>query len=144
MKHFFAPVPAVHIVSAWETFQKEGKVAFGSNQYELLLSLNGQAATIWIGASAGYVPSGGVSGVDIGKVLYKARFVEAEFADRRGNPQKPNLRPVSTAGDSAWTIFYVVNEMKHLAKPIPSAALKRKGGGGIDTSPHMLTAIEPP
>ncbi len=144
MKHFFAPVPAVHLESAYATFREHNAVALGSSQYELLLGLNGQPATIWIGASTGYVPPGGVAGINIGKVLYRARFVCAGWCGKDGKPTKPELRPRSTDDDSIWKVFYVVSGLEALDPPLPSAKLRRKGGGKVESAPHMLIQIEDP
>lgn len=144
MIHLFAPVPAVHIPDTIATHAAQGVVAFGSSQFELLNGLKDKPVTVCIGASTGYVPEGGVPGVSIGKVMFRGRLHAADWCDARGRPPVPDWRPASTMSDGVWTMFYAVTDLVALDPPLASANLKRKGGGRIDMSPHMLTLIEAP
>lgn len=143
MRHFFAPIPAVHLKAVADTFAGMGAVALGSNQFELLSGLKGPA-TFWLCASTGYVPEGGVPGIDIGKVLYRSQFVSAEMANCRGMPARPELRPQTTSDDGAWTMFYVVNDLCPVDPPIPAAELRKVRGGRFEVAEHMLVEIKRP
>ena len=144
MKHLLAPVPADHLPDALRVGAEQGSVLLGSNQFELLMRLRGQAVTVWLVASTGYLKAGVVPPVNIGKVLARGRFVDYEEADRRGRPKRPGLRPPSTAGDGAWHMFYEVADLEEVTPPIPSASLRAAGGGHIEVAPHMLLLIEAP
>lgn len=144
MRHFLAPVPAVHIEASAATFRARGSVLLGSNQFELLTSLKGADASVWLAASTGYVPAGGVPSVNIGKVLYCSRFVAADMGDARGRPNRPDLRPATTEGDTAWTMYYEITDLLAIDPPIATASLHRRGGGRIEVAPHMLVEIDPP
>ena len=139
-----APVPAVHFLDAIATYERAGAVLFGSNQFDLLHSMIGQDVTVWLVASTGYLPKGELPPVPVGKVLYRGRLGQIEDADRRGRPTRPELRPHSTVGDSEWHKFYEVLAFVPVDPPIPSAKLRKLGGGEIEVAPHMLVLIEPP
>lgn len=144
MIHVLAPVPAVHLPEAIGTARQHGSVLLGSNQFELLESLRGAVATVWLVASTGFIAPGALPPVAVGKVLWKGRLAGVETADRRGRPTRPHLRPTSTASDTEWHMFYEVLDLAPVDPPIASANLRRIGGGRIEVAPHMLVMIESP
>jgi hypothetical protein len=144
MIHLMAPVPAVHFLDTVATAQRMGRVLLGSKQIELLLGLKDKLATIWLVESTGYLKKGALPPVSVGKVLYRGTLEDIVDADPRGRPKKPELRPASTANDTEWHKFYQVKDLTAVEPPIPSASLRKKGGGAIEVAPHMLVVIEPP
>lgn len=144
MKHLLCPVPPVHIVAARETAERHGRVAFGSEDFEKVLALEGQEATIWIAASTGYVPPDGVQGVDIGKVILVGRLAGVGWCDARGRPPRPELRPATTADDTIWKVFYEVADVRPLSRPLPTAGLRTEGGGTVRVAPHAIIPIRDP
>jgi hypothetical protein len=145
MRHLFAPIPWVHLASALDTFERERKVALGSNQLEQFEALRQPTpTTVWLCISTGYVPNGHVANANIGKVVQRGRLIGAEMGDRRGKFHPESLRPESTGDDSAWTFFYVVTDLEALDPPIASASLIREGGGRIDAAPHQLVWVKDP
>lgn len=143
MTDILAPVPALHLPSAEATFAAQGRVAFGSDAWEFW----NKAATgtqVWIVASATDFPTGGIPGIDPGKLIFSARLAAVVEADRRHRHPNPALRPATTAEDGAWTVFFEVDDLVRLPRPFSVIGLRTLQGVSLARVPHGPLAIRPP
>lgn len=153
-----APVPEMHLISGLESIAAQldsddlppdhlPKVAFGSMDFEVFGEVeklrSGKAIEVfiyashakgdqplnpeatWWGLFTGYVPS------------------------RRGRyPGKSIHRPKSTATDtSTWAVFWEVQELEQLKKPVPIGSLRgknKKANYGVRFIPEGPVVIEYP
>lgn len=146
MKHLLAPVPAVILPSAVETHENAGRVAFGSNAFDVLSKLRDQEVTVWIVATAADAPAGGVAGFPVGKVVLKGRLAGIVDGDRRGLHPDPALRPAATLNDAEWHygLFWEVAEMQRLVPSRAVAGLVSAQGVKLVRPPHGPLPIRDP
>ncbi|MGD9919635.1 MAG: hypothetical protein AB7U46_16640 [Paenirhodobacter sp.] len=136
------PVPAVHLPSAMETFEREGRVAFGSNATELLLGLDlSGEGYVWIAASS---TGGGAPGIDVGKVVLKGRLAAITPPGRRGGHPDPRLRPASTQTDDAFLLYWELSAFERVSPALPLAQFKTRAGKALSAMPHGPTLIACP
>lgn len=146
MIHLLAPVPAVHIPSARQTLIAHGAVAFGSNAFEVLNPLHGKEVTVWIAASATDAPPSGVAGVEIGRVVMRARLRAIVTANRRGRHPNEALRPASTLDDSEFHYgqFWEVEGAQDLHPGLPVVGLRTARGVRLEALPLGPILIRDP
>jgi hypothetical protein len=127
MLHLLAPVPAVHLPSAMDTFAARGRVAFGSNAYDVLAQVAAKEATFWIAATATDAPAAGVSGWTIGKIVLSGRLAAVTEA-RRGRHPDPGLRPRSTETDDEfhYAQYWEVEALTRLDPPLSPIGLRTR------------------
>ncbi len=112
-----APVPLAHIESAIEVCEKEGRVAFASNHFELFPKLDsireGSFVDVYIYAS--------FSNEDIGpQVSWVARYTGHVESIEGTHPDGMRFRPPSTSsweGDNEgfWAVFWEVDQIRRLS-----------------------------
>jgi hypothetical protein len=141
--HILAPVPAVHLPSAEETFRREGRVAFGSNAWEFWRKQTPGAATVWIVASATGFPAVGLPGIDPGKLIFRGTYAGMVDA-RRGVHPTPALRPASTGTDGAWAMFFELTDLARLAPPRSVIGIVMHTGTRLARVPEGPIAIRDP
>jgi hypothetical protein len=141
MKHLLVPVPARHVAAARETLARSGRVAFGSNAFDVLNRQRGQDVTVWIAASA---TGGPVPGVHVGHVILKGRLAGIVDADRRGRHPDPSLRPDTTSDDGQWGQFLEVDEVTDLAPTLPVVGLVTVQGQKLQRLPQGPLPIRDP
>jgi hypothetical protein len=99
-----APVPIRHLESAPDTIKAWGKVAFGSNKFEVFDTLdkerNNELVDVYIYASH--------DGGRFYPEIWLARYIES------GERCYPNLRPASTNSDTPFGIYRVVDELRQV------------------------------
>jgi hypothetical protein len=146
MLHLLAPVPAVHLVAAQDTFRRMGRVAFGSNAFDVLNKVNGKDVTVWIAASSTSAPPGGVPGIEIGKIVLCGQLAGIVNADRRGNHPDPSFRPATTLADKEehWAQFWEVVALEALRPTLSPIGLRAKGPGRLIGIPLGPVLIDPP
>ncbi|MCC6305490.1 MAG: hypothetical protein IT545_09870 [Rhodobacteraceae bacterium] len=143
MSHVLAPVPALHLPAAAATFARAGRVAFGSNAWEFWRRQAPGQAVVWIVASATDFPAGGVPGIDPGKVVFRGGLL-ALVAAVRGRHPDPGLRPATTASDLAWAMFFELDGLERLARPLPVIGILTLQGARLARVPQGPIAIRDP
>jgi hypothetical protein len=114
-----APVPLKHLEQAVAVCNSEGKVAFGSNAWELFRQLdlerNGSAVDAYIYASMD--PSG-----DRLEASWYARYIGHVPEKGGAHPEGMRFRPPSTQTDGTFAVFWEVDSLHQLApeKRIPT------------------------
>jgi hypothetical protein len=107
-----APVPLEHLLDAQQVLETEEKVAFGSQRYDLFRQLdkerNGQPVDVYIYASRR-------EGQPEGETFWRATYVEHVKSDLGVYPGDRRFRPKSTAGDTAFAVFWEVKALKPVA-----------------------------
>jgi hypothetical protein len=129
------------VASARQVLARAGRVAFGSNAFDILRRLEGQEVTVWIAASA---TGGPVPGVHVGHVVMKGRLAGIVAADRRGRHPDPALRPETTADDGHWGQFIEVDEVTELQPTLPVAGLVTVQGQRLQKLPQGPLPIRDP
>lgn len=121
------PVPLEHLESGLDVCEREGRVAYGSDNgmvlAELAAAANGAECPVLFYAShsADHGPA---------KVTWIGRFVRIEGAKAGRHPFTDRLRPTSTANDGAFVAFYEVADLRR-AEPherLPLSSLKTLAG----------------
>jgi hypothetical protein len=107
-----AQVPLEHLLDAQQVVETEGKVAFGSQSYDLFRQLdkerNGQPVDVYIYASRR-------EGHPEGETFWVATYVGHVESDLGAYPGDMRFRPKSTADDTAFAVFWEVDALKPVA-----------------------------
>lgn len=118
-----APVPSVHLRSAFETCQEHGKVAFGSRNVDVFETMEQEfgivGVPVYIYASTHHGPP--YDYAENGKVSVEAVMCNVEKANHRGRHPYPIFRPPSTFDAEArgledWWCFWEVASLCVLPK----------------------------
>lgn len=144
-----APVPEIHLISGLETCEKEGKVAFGSDAWELFREVDemrkGSEVEVFIYPShldsdKPLLMSAAWHGIYVGQML-----------SRRGRyPGDKRFRPESTQSDRPnWAIFWEMENLCELPAteriPIPSfVSASKKITGDRRSLPHGPMLVKYP
>jgi hypothetical protein len=108
-----APVPLEHLLDAQEIIETEGKVAFGSQRFDLFRQLdserNGLPVDVYIYASRR-------EGQPEGETFWVARYVGRVESDLGAHPGGMRFRPRSTTDDTAFAVFWEVDALKSVAQ----------------------------
>ncbi len=107
-----APVPLQHLLDAQLVIKTEGRVAFGSQRYDLFRQLdkerNGQPVDVYIYASHR-------EGHPDGETFWRATYVGHVESHLGAYPGSMRFRPKSTADDTAFAVFWEVETLKPVA-----------------------------
>lgn len=143
--HVLAPVPALHVESAFETMEKHGVVAFGTKAWEIWKKWEGKDAQVWIVAS-----STGNTGL-VSKAISIGKIVATGTLERltdpvRGQHPDPRLRPPSTITDKEheFLLYWEVSNIVLLPKPISLTRLTSVSGRSIQTTPQRAIELKSP
>jgi hypothetical protein len=111
-----APVPLEHLLDGETTAKTKGKVAFGSQKWELFRQLDalrkGMPVDVYIYASH----ANGQWDYD---VSWHARYIQHVESKMGTHPDGMEYRPLSTAkypSDSQWAVFWEVEDLKRLPR----------------------------
>jgi hypothetical protein len=115
-----APVPAVHLKSALDTCAAAGRVAFGSDAWEVLQRAGknyGEGISVLIYPTHHHGDPDRLS--DPGYVNFRGVFHGITMAHGGKHPD-PTIRPRTTiegrSSDTAWAMFWEVSDLVHLSK----------------------------
>ena len=144
MLHILAPVPAVHLPSALETFNRENRVAFGTKATDLFQNLRGKDVVVWIAASSTGAPVGGIEGIEIGKIVASGKLDKTVDADEMGRHPNINLRPKTALDDEPWHLFWEVTMLEKLSKTIAINGIISTKGKKLTKIPLGPTQIKSP
>jgi hypothetical protein len=105
-----APVPLYHLKSGMETCNQHGRVAFGSDKWELFHDLdkirNGEKVQVLIYAS--------MSDASFPlKATWQALYIR-HCPSNAGYPPKDMCRPGTTQDDTGWAIFWEVEDLEEI------------------------------
>jgi hypothetical protein len=106
-----APVPEVHLLSGKEVCDKKGKVAFGSNDFELFLKLKQELPKG--GCDVLVYASHSERATSAPTVTWRAVYLDFDDAQK---PALQEFRPPSTITDKRWAIFWAVAELQCVPK----------------------------
>jgi hypothetical protein len=120
------PVPEIHLLSGQDVCEQEGKVAFGSQDFEVFRKLdqdrNDRVVKVFIYATLqdnrSFIP----------KVTWQALYI-GHLDSRRGrHPQGMKYRPATAATDAPnFAIFWEVTDLKPLDVPLNISNFKAVG-----------------
>lgn len=108
-----APVPVIHLLSAQEVCEQEGKVAFGSREFEVFRKIdqdrNERPVKVLIYASEqenrSFIP----------KVTWEGLYMGHVDSRRGRHPQGMKYRPATTVNDALdAAVFWEVTDLKPL------------------------------
>lgn len=127
-----APVPEAHLISGKECCVQHGRVAFGSDDFQLFRELEAwlnkppkrASCQVLIYASHSSAPPSGVP-----RVTWTASYERSE--ERQvGTPPTDMFRPLTTKGEK-WAVYWEVADLRALAKDewLPIHLLQGKGSG---------------
>jgi hypothetical protein len=129
-----APVPIRHLPDAVSTEQLNGRVAFGSNSFELLdrLSKDGSIGVLHVYIVASKT---GFRSTDelqaeflIGKVQLRGTLTAVTPAKQDRHPN-PEIRPASAlANDRSWGMFWEVSGLTRIDPPLPLSKFSTQTG----------------
>ena len=128
-----APVPAILLRSALETCAAQGKVAFGTDAFEMFAKLDqqfGESVPVLIYPTGQHGDPDGLC--TPGFVSYRATYRGTQQAWKGKHPT-PTLRPTATVEgdqqDSKWALFWEVNDLVRLSKidRVPVSELTAEG-----------------
>lgn len=141
MTHIVAPVPAVHLPSAFAVSQEHGRVAFGTSAWETWQGFADREATIWIVATSTDLPATWDRSFEVGKIVLKGRFVGLE-PGRNGRHPTPHLRPDTAHSGDEWTypIFWEVGPLERV-RPFSFIGLKTTSGTLLKDTPRRAIAL---
>lgn len=110
-----APVPIEHLISGKEVCGREGKIAFGSNVFELFRELDNERAGLEVDVFFYASKSGAVDQT----VSWHGVYVGNVESIGGAHPDGMRFRPPTTArypedNSGHWGIFYEVRELKEL------------------------------
>ena len=114
-----APVPLKHLEGAIGVCKSQGKIAFGSNAWELFgqldLERNGSAIDVYIYASMD--PT-----MDRLEASWYARYIGHVREKNGAHPDGMRFRPESTKSDGRFAVFWEVDSLQQLVpeKRIPT------------------------
>ncbi|MBD2484883.1 MULTISPECIES: hypothetical protein [Planktothrix] len=121
-----APVPEIHLISAQEVCEQEGKVAFGSREFEVFrkidLDRNERPVKVLIYASEqenrSFIP----------KVTWQGLYIGHSDSRRGRHPQGMKYRPATAANDALdAAIFWEVTDLRPLEIPVNISNFKGLG-----------------
>ncbi|VXD13698.1 conserved hypothetical protein [Planktothrix serta PCC 8927] len=121
-----APVPEIHLLSAQDVCEQEGKVAFGTQEFEIFRKLdqdrNDRVVKVFIYASLqenrSFIP----------KVTWQALYIGHVDSRRGRHPQGMKYRPATAANDVLDSaIFWEVTDLKPLEIPLNISNFKGFG-----------------
>lgn len=122
-----APVPWKHLKSGQKTVQAKGRVAFGSQAVKLFQKLdkhrNNMPVDVYI-----YASDDPGAKLDF-EVSWYARYIGHVQSEAGGHPGKNRYRPESATSDTAWDVFWEVDELEPLLPRILVAKLSGFGNG---------------
>ena len=127
-----APVPAVHLKSALLTCEAMGRVAFGSEAWEVFDKAStgyGSGLPVLIYATPHHGDPDHLS--DAGYVRFRATYFGTKLAQAGTHPD-PSIRPSTTLGpdgDGRWSFFWEVSSLKHLPSPERIAIMSLTAAG---------------
>ncbi len=144
-----APVPEVHLISGMETCDREGKVVFGSEAWELFRQVDtlrrGEAVEVFI------YPCHADSEKPMRLEACWHGFYVGHVPSRRGRyPGDKRFRPQSAETDKpTWAVFWEIEDLEELPEIdyIPIASLRgfdKKSDYALRTAPHGPLLIEYP
>jgi hypothetical protein len=122
-----ASVPEEHIISGLEIVQAQGRVAFGSKDWELFSKLDallhGDECDVLIYASDAQHP------ISPPTVTWTARYMMSSRAINGAHKEQMKFRPKSTErypldNKGSWIVFWEVNDLKPLKPSIKVSALR--------------------
>ena len=108
-----APVPLEHLLDAREIVETEGKVAFGSQRFDLFRQLDSERNGLPVDV---YIYESRREGHPEGETLWRARYVGREESDLGAHPSGMRFRPKSTTDDTAFAVFWEVDELRPAAQ----------------------------
>lgn len=147
-----APVPAIFMASALQTCEAHGRVAFGTNAFEVFAKLDleyGEGLPVLIYPTGHHGNPDGIC--EPGYANFRAVYRKTQSASRGRHPT-PALRPASTVqgdqADSAWAMFWEVGDLVRLSKAdrVPIISLTAEGkkkalpAGFVPHGPMLVTA----
>ena len=109
-----APVPLEHLIDGRKVVEAHGKVAFGSQMFELFrlldLERKGQAVDVYIYASHH-------ERYPDGEIYWRARYIGHVESDLGAHPSGMKFRPASTGQHSSdnkgyWAVFWEVDALR--------------------------------
>lgn len=121
-----APVPEIHLISGHEVCQQEGKVAFGSQEFEVFRKLDQErqdrGVKVLIYASNPKDPS------FIPQVTWQGLYIGHVDSRRGRHPQGMKFRPSTTANEPLTAaVFWEITDMKPLEIPLKISNFKAFG-----------------
>jgi hypothetical protein len=137
------PVPEIHLGSGQDICQEQGKVAFGSQDWELFREVDkrrgDEAVEVFIYACArnGYA----------GEISWHGLYIGHVNSRRGRHPEGNQYRPPSTQNDTSSAIFWEVEELDTLVSPLKIDFLRGLGKKSDYTSnffPREALLIEYP
>lgn len=145
MLHLLAPVPAVMLPSAMGIFAARGRVAFGSNAWDVLSRLTGQETEVWIVATASDAPAAGVPGWTIGKIVLRGVLAGVTRSVRGRHPD-PAIRPAAalTPDEFRYDQFWEVAELQRLDPPLSPIGLRTRQNAALARIPQGPILIRDP
>jgi hypothetical protein len=130
-----APVPAVHLHDAVAVAAGCGRVAFGTDSFDLFdrLRRTGVIGTLPVYVVASRTGSerltGGGTHLDVSKVHLRGVLGAVTDGDRRGRHPDATIRPASAlATDRKWALFWELNEVEELKPPLALAQFATRSG----------------
>ncbi len=129
-----APVPVVHLRDAIAVASERGRVAFGSDSFDLFdrLRRSGAIGTlpVYVDASrTGSEKAGGGQRLDVGRVHLRGVLAAVTNGDRRGRHPDPTIRPDSAlATDGRWALFWELDQVEELKPPLALALFAARSG----------------
>jgi hypothetical protein len=133
------PVPAEHLVDGADVCRRNGKVAFGTESWEVfadLCDIAGPEPQVLIYASQDDEHHGPVA-------TWVALYVGYTPARAGLHPDRFRYRPPSCRDDGAFSGFYEVTELRQLepGQEIPIKSLTKRDGGSFTAGfvPHGPT-----
>jgi hypothetical protein len=130
-----APVPVVHLPDAVSVAREQGKVAFGTDSFDLFSRLQrvgavGSLPVYVVASKTGHdVRAGGKALFDLNRIHLRGRLTQVTPADRRGRHPVPALRPGSAVeSDGSWALFWELSDVEELAPPMPLARFTTRAG----------------
>jgi hypothetical protein len=115
-----APVPANILKSALETCADAGRVAFGSNAWEVFNRLDleyGEGLPVLIYATHHYGDPDKLC--DVGYANFHGVYLRTKLAQGGKHPN-PSVRPIVTvegpAADTPWAFFWAISDLVQLGK----------------------------
>jgi len=120
------PVPEIHLLSGQDVCEQEGKVAFGSQEFEVFRKLdqdrNDRAVKVFIYATLqenrSFIP----------KVTWQAFYIGHVDSRRGRHPQGMKYRPATAANDALNSaVFWEVTDLRPLEIPVNISNFKGLG-----------------
>jgi len=130
-----APVPVAHLRDAIAVAARRGRVAFGSDSFDLLDRLRrggavGVLPVYVVGSRTGADSAAGAGPVpEVGRVHLRGRLAAITEGDRRGRHPDAIIRPDSALStDGRWALFWELDEVELLKPPLALAQFATRSG----------------